>query len=135
MEAEGQRSLVLGVLLGAAVGALGVTAVNKWVAGSEREVVRSATRVEQKVGEEEAVLMSEQCKRNVQFLGEDNFRKLANSKIIIVGLGGTGSHAASLLARSGDGLLRFIDLDQVGTHLAHLFPYSTQLTSFCKSWR
>ena len=121
MEPEGQRSLVLGVLLGAAVGALGVTAVNKWVAGSEREVVRSATRVEQKVGEEEAVLMSEQCKRNVQFLGEDNFRKLANSKIIIVGLGGTGSHAASLLARSGAGFLRFIDLDQVGVPTGPIF--------------
>ena len=31
----------------------------------------------------------------------------------MVGLGGVGSHAAHMLARSGIGYLRFIDFDQV----------------------
>ena len=73
-----------------------------------KEVERSVV-----VGESEDTLAEEQFKRNIQFLGEESFAKLANSKIVIVGLGGTGSHAAHLLARSGAGFIRMIDFDQV----------------------
>ena len=38
---------------------------------------------------------------------------LRNSRVIVVGLGGVGSHAAHMLARSGVSHLRIIDFDQV----------------------
>ena len=66
-----------------------------------------------KITDEEEELMKEQCKRNIQFLGEEEFKKLRNSKVVIIGVGGVGSHAASLLARTGISKLRLIDLDQV----------------------
>ncbi|KAI2493519.1 ThiF family [Fragilaria crotonensis] len=39
--------------------------------------------------------------------------RLRGAKIVVVGLGGVGSHAAHMLARSGVGHLRMIDFDQV----------------------
>jgi len=38
---------------------------------------------------------------------------IINSSILIVGLGGVGSHTAHMLARAGVGYLRFVDFDQV----------------------
>lgn len=47
------------------------------------------------------------------FFGEEGFQKLQNSFIIVVGLGGVGSHCANMLVRSGVGRVRLIDFDQV----------------------
>ena len=47
------------------------------------------------------------------FFGDDNFDKIKKSFVIVVGLGGVGSHAAHMLVRSGVGNLRLIDFDQV----------------------
>jgi tRNA A37 threonylcarbamoyladenosine dehydratase len=47
------------------------------------------------------------------FFGDEPFAKLENSFVIIVGLGGVGSHAANMLARSGVSKIRLIDFDQV----------------------
>lgn len=55
----------------------------------------------------------EQLARNRVFLGEDGLGKLRNSFVIVVGLGGVGSHATCALARSGVAKLRLIDFDQV----------------------
>jgi tRNA A37 threonylcarbamoyladenosine dehydratase len=41
------------------------------------------------------------------------FEKLENSFVVVVGLGGVGSHAVNMLARSGVSRLRIIDFDQV----------------------
>lgn len=38
---------------------------------------------------------------------------IADAFVVVVGLGGVGSHAAHLLLRSGVGRLRLIDFDQV----------------------
>ena len=52
--------------------------------------------------------------RVISFFGDKNdFQKIQNSFIIVVGLGGVGSHAAHMLARSGCGHLRLVDFDQV----------------------
>ncbi|KAG0330647.1 hypothetical protein BG004_002046 [Podila humilis] len=58
-------------------------------------------------------LVREQLARNIAFLGEEGVEKLRNSFVIIVGAGGVGSWAASMLIRSGVGKIRIIDFDQV----------------------
>jgi len=44
-------------------------------------------------------LMEEQLNRILLMFGEDSFNKLQNAFVIVVGIGGVGSHCASLLAR------------------------------------
>ncbi|CAN0387191.1 unnamed protein product, partial [Hapterophycus canaliculatus] len=48
-----------------------------------------------------------------RFFFEDGFDDIRESLVIVVGLGGVGSHAAHMLARSGVKRLRVIDFDQV----------------------
>ncbi|PKA47187.1 Nicastrin [Apostasia shenzhenica] len=50
---------------------------------------------------------------NIQFFGVEPQQKLVKSFVIVVGLGGVGSHAASMLLRSGVGRLLLVDFDQV----------------------
>lgn len=58
-------------------------------------------------------LILEQLARNRVFLTDEGLAKLRSAFIIVVGVGGVGSHAAAALARSGAGKLRLIDFDQV----------------------
>ncbi|KAL6521365.1 hypothetical protein OROGR_017934 [Orobanche gracilis] len=51
--------------------------------------------------------------RNIQFFGFENQNKVVSSYVVVIGLGGVGSHAASMLARSGVGKLLLVDFDQV----------------------
>ena len=44
--------------------------------------------------------------------------QLHNAFVIVVGIGGVGSHCAHMLARSGVGHMRFIDFDQAGSTAA-----------------
>lgn len=63
--------------------------------------------------EEQTLLKREQLSRNTSFFGEDCQQILETSYVVVVGLGGVGSHAAHLLARCGIRKLRIIDFDQV----------------------
>ncbi|KAF9597530.1 hypothetical protein IFM89_019444 [Coptis chinensis] len=58
-------------------------------------------------------IVSEQLTRNIQFFGLESQRKVTESFVTIIGLGGVGSHAASMLLRSGVGMLLLVDFDQV----------------------
>ncbi|KAF9115413.1 hypothetical protein BGX27_007913 [Mortierella sp. AM989] len=58
-------------------------------------------------------LIREQLAKNIAFLGEEGVEKLRKSFVIIVGAGGVGSWATSMLIRSGVGKVRIIDFDQV----------------------
>ena len=58
-------------------------------------------------------LIDEQLARNRAFFGDEGLQKIRNSYIIVVGLGGVGSWAATMLVRSGVGKIRVIDFDQV----------------------
>jgi tRNA A37 threonylcarbamoyladenosine dehydratase len=40
-------------------------------------------------------------------------KKVTGSFVVVIGLGGVGSHAASMLLRSGVGRLLLVDFDQV----------------------
>ena len=58
-------------------------------------------------------LVSEQLSRNISFLGQERVDRLRECFVIVVGLGGVGSHAAHMLLRSGVENLRLVDFDQV----------------------
>nr|KJB81201.1 hypothetical protein B456_013G132900 [Gossypium raimondii] len=51
--------------------------------------------------------------RNIQFFGLDSQQKVTSSYVVVIGLGGVGSHAASMLLRSGVGKLLLVGFDQV----------------------
>ena len=55
----------------------------------------------------------EQLSRNLLYFGEEGMKFVSQSSVVVVGLGGVGSHAAHMLARAGVGYLRLIDFDQV----------------------
>ena len=54
-----------------------------------------------------------QFSRTIDLLGEDGFGRLQRSFVVVIGLGGVGSHAALGLARAGVGRLRLVDFDAV----------------------
>jgi tRNA A37 threonylcarbamoyladenosine dehydratase len=56
---------------------------------------------------------AEQFVRNEQFFGEDGQKKIQSSRVIVIGVGGVGSHCAVTLARSGVGYIRLVDFDRV----------------------
>ncbi|RHY07345.1 hypothetical protein DYB25_009977 [Aphanomyces astaci] len=58
-------------------------------------------------------LSAEQFSRICSFFGEEGFDKIQHAFVIVIGLGGVGSHAAHMLARSGVRHLRLIDFDNV----------------------
>ncbi|XP_043707029.1 tRNA threonylcarbamoyladenosine dehydratase [Telopea speciosissima] len=58
-------------------------------------------------------IVSEHLTRNIQFFGLESQRKVTESFVVVIGLGGVGSHAACMLLRSGVGRIRLVDFDQV----------------------
>lgn len=51
--------------------------------------------------------------RNIQFFGLSSQKSVTASYVVVIGLGGVGSHAAMMLLRSGVGRLLLVDFDQV----------------------
>ena len=51
--------------------------------------------------------------RVLSFFGEASFPPIQQAFIVVVGLGGVGSHAAQMLVRSGVKRIRVVDFDQV----------------------
>lgn len=62
---------------------------------------------------EDSNIISEQFVRNEQFFGDAGQSLIRNSRVVVVGVGGVGSHCAVSLARSGVGNIRLIDFDRV----------------------
>ena len=59
-------------------------------------------------------IRSEMLSRNaLYFASSDGMPRIESSCVLVVGLGGVGSHTAHMLARSGVGYLRMVDFDQV----------------------
>ena len=58
-------------------------------------------------------IRSEQLSRNELYFGHEGMENIKGAFILIVGLGGVGSHTAHMLARAGAGFLRLVDFDQV----------------------
>lgn len=51
--------------------------------------------------------------RVISLIGEDNLKKINNTTVLIVGLGGVGGYALESLARSGIGNFILIDYDKI----------------------
>ncbi|KYH27166.1 MULTISPECIES: tRNA threonylcarbamoyladenosine dehydratase [Clostridium] len=51
--------------------------------------------------------------RTEKIIGKDNIKKLSNSKVVILGVGGVGGFATEAIARSGIGNIILVDKDQV----------------------
>ncbi|KAJ7561562.1 hypothetical protein O6H91_03G033300 [Diphasiastrum complanatum] len=64
------------------------------------------------VGFEDEII-EEHLTRNIQFLGLESQLQVHKAFVVVIGLGGVGSHAAAMLLRSGVGKLRVVDFDQV----------------------
>jgi tRNA A37 threonylcarbamoyladenosine dehydratase len=47
------------------------------------------------------------------FFGEPGQQAIRRAFVVVVGVGGVGSHAAHMLARAGVGRLRLVDFDNV----------------------
>jgi tRNA A37 threonylcarbamoyladenosine dehydratase len=62
---------------------------------------------------DDAELLQEQLARNRSFLGDEAMRHVSDAYVVVVGLGGVGSWAATMLLRSGVTRLKLIDFDQV----------------------
>lgn len=58
-------------------------------------------------------LIQEQLSRNYLFFGEEGMRRIRGSFVVVVGVGGVGSWATTMLVRSGVAKVRIIDFDQV----------------------
>ncbi|KAK9894842.1 ubiquitin-protein ligase molybdopterin-converting factor [Cystobasidium minutum MCA 4210] len=84
-------------------------------------------------------IINEQLARNIAFLGEEAVEKIRNSFVVVVGMGGVGSAAATMLARSGVGKIRIIDFDQVSLSslnrhtVATLADVGTSKVQCCKA--
>jgi tRNA threonylcarbamoyladenosine dehydratase len=59
------------------------------------------------------LMRREQLSRHYLYFGESGMENLRTARILIVGVGGVGSHAAHMLARAGIGRLQLIDYDQL----------------------
>ncbi|KAI5843405.1 hypothetical protein DFP73DRAFT_80885 [Morchella snyderi] len=77
-------------------------------ADKDRALAASALR-----GDWDEDLIAEQLLRNATFLGAPGLAAVRSSTVIVVGCGGVGSWAATMLVRSGVGRIRLIDFDQV----------------------
>ncbi|BAS97059.1 Os06g0251000 [Oryza sativa Japonica Group] len=128
---ERARQWLLVAGAGAAVGALSTAAVMRILSRSKRRegYVRSllesngvasggagssvGTRVVATSDLLDDEVVSEQLTRNIQFFGMESQKKVTGSFVVVIGLGGVGSHAASMLLRSGVGRLLLVDFDQV----------------------
>ncbi len=81
---------------------------------SSTEDVRTAKIASRaRKGDYDEELILEQLARNRVFLKDDGLRKLRNAFVVVVGLGGVGSHCVAALARSGVERIRIVDFDQV----------------------
>lgn len=58
-------------------------------------------------------IREELTSRVQSFFGSEKFNNLENSFVVVVGLGGVGSHCANMLVRSGVKRIRLVDFDQV----------------------
>lgn len=54
-----------------------------------------------------------QFSREIILIGEENFQKINNLKVLVLGIGGVGSYTLNALARSGVGTIGIVDNDVV----------------------
>ena len=98
---------------GAAAASSTATATNPATTSNGNGAASSASTVPPSLLDGNDEVVREQLTRNRQFFGGRGQSALADSLVVVVGLGGVGSHCAAALLRSGVGRLRLVDFDQV----------------------
>jgi len=63
-------------------------------------------------------MLPDWLERTEMLIGSEGLKKLQNSKVLVVGLGGVGAYAAEMICRSGIGSMTIVDGDKV--HLSNL---------------
>lgn len=71
---------------------------------------------------------TERLIRTEMLLGSQGLQRLAESRVVVFGIGGVGGHAAEALARSGVGRIDLIDKDEVAVS-----NINRQLAATCKT--
>jgi len=101
------------------LGGCGVTAALSWFLWNKKQQAegqhpqRSGQRTTTTTQFLPADIREEQLSRHTLFFGAPGMQKLKEARVCVVGVGGVGSHTATMLARAGIGHLRLIDFDQV----------------------
>jgi tRNA threonylcarbamoyladenosine dehydratase len=101
------------------LGAISVLAIQKFVTSVEGNKSEGfTTLLKGKTADVDgkdypAEIKDELFSRVRTFFGDKEYENLGESFVIVVGLGGVGSHAANMLVRSGVAKIRLIDFDQV----------------------
>ena len=87
-----------------------------WVLCRGRGAGGSGEKEEKKVdveSEQYDFIKREQLARVIKYFGEDKFKKMENSYVMVLGVGGVGSHVVNMLARSGIKKIKIVDFDRV----------------------
>ena len=80
--------------------------------------------------------MAHEFSRTELLIGEEGLKKLSDATVMVLGVGGVGSHCIEALARSGVGTLILVDNDKVSltnvnrqsiAYLSTVGEYKTQL--------
>lgn len=117
------RAVVWTAVFSSAV-TLGATlAYQAYVSGSGKKPQKPIAGPVKDVPED---VINEQLARNRAFLGDEAMSKIRKSFVIVVGAGGVGSWAATMLVRSGVGRVRIIDFDQVSLSSLNRHACATQ---------
>jgi tRNA A37 threonylcarbamoyladenosine dehydratase len=125
------KQIVLAGVVGVALGAAAVVILNQRRKQSEPDEEPTQGSVQ----ELPRHMMEEVFSRNLSFFGDEGFADIRGAFVVVVGLGGVGSHAAHMMARSGVGAMRVIDFDQVTSFLTDvlgvLFLQSIRMIEPC----
>ena len=57
--------------------------------------------------------MQEWSERTLLLFGEEKLARLADARVLVVGIGGVGAYAAEMLVRAGVGSITIVDGDSV----------------------
>jgi tRNA A37 threonylcarbamoyladenosine dehydratase len=80
---------------------------------SERTGGQHVRKQKREITQPSPEIKAEMLSRIISFFGTENFSNIQNAFVIVVGLGGVGSHAVNMLVRSGVSHVRMIDFDNV----------------------
>jgi tRNA threonylcarbamoyladenosine dehydratase len=105
-----KKTLTTSVTAAALGAVLGGVVVKTMLTREKKSIDVVAERKKRNLPEK---IIREQLARNTAFWGEKKQKKIEGAFVVVVGVGGVGSHAAHMLVRSGVRKIRVVDFDLV----------------------
>ena len=105
-----KKTLTTSVTAAALGAVLGGVIVKTMLSREKKSIDVVAERKKRNLPEK---IIREQLARNTAFWGEKKQKKIEGAFVVVVGVGGVGSHAAHMLVRSGVRKIRVVDFDLV----------------------